>query len=210
MGFSSKCNARAVGALREVPEFAHLSGFVNSERYSLKALISYNAPIESFESYATLLSTFCKTTLTRLEAANPSLQRPFPGSAFGSISVNFGPDVCTIPHKDFKNLSWGWCAVTSFGDYNYKKGGHLVLWDLGIAVEFPPHSTILIPSAIVEHSNTAIQPGESRSTITQYNSAGLFRWVAYDFTPKWLAEELGIKPESWWAMPKHMFSKIPN
>ena len=167
-----------------------------------------NALAESFRNYSPILSTFCKATLTRLEADNKALQRPFPNSAFGSLSFNFGPDVCTQPHKDFKNLSWGWCAVTSFGDYDHTKGGHLILWDLKIAVEFPPYSTIFIPSAIVEHSNTATQPGEARSTITQYNSAGLFQWVAYGFLPKWVAEEFDVEPELWWAKPKHMFSRV--
>ena len=170
--------------------------------------VQSNTLTESFQTYAPILSTFCKTILARLEAENPTLRRPFPGSAFGTLSFNFGPDVCTHPHKDFKNLSWGWCAVTSFGVYDHVKGGHLILWDLGIAVEFPPHATIFIPSAIVEHSNTAIQPGETRSTITQYSSAGLFRWVAYGFLPKWVAEEFEVEPELWWAKAKNMFSRI--
>ena len=102
------------------------------------------------------------------------------------------------PHKDFKDLSWGWCTVTSFGDYDHTKGGHLILWDLKIAIEFPPHSTIFIPSTIVEHSNTATQLGEARSTIMQYNSAGLFCWVA----------EFDVEPEPWWAKLKYMFSRV--
>lgn len=147
-------------------------------------------------------------TLTRLEAANPSLQRPFRNSAFSTLSFNFGPEVCTVPHQDYKNLGWGWCAVTSFGDYDYEKGGHLILWDFKIAVEFPAHSTIFIPSAILEHGNAAIQPGERRTSITQYNSAGIFRWVAYGFIPKWVAEEFQLEPEAWWKKPRHMFNKI--
>lgn len=162
----------------------------------------------SFDSYAQRLSTFCRTTLTRLEEDNPALRRPFPDSAFGTITFNFGPEVCTIPHKDYKNLSWGWCAVTSLGDYDPERGGHLILWDFNLALEFPPNSTIFIPSAIVEHSNTSIQPGETRSTITQYNSAGIFRWVAYGFLPKWVAEAVEVEPETWWAQPKNMFSRI--
>ena len=163
---------------------------------------------EAIDSYAPNLSTFCRAALTRLEEDNPALWRPFPNSAFGTITFNFGPSVCTVPHKDYKNLSWGWCAVTSFGNYDSKKGGHLILWDLKIAVEFPPHSTILIPSAIIEHSNTAIQPGERRQTITQYNSAGIFRWIAYGFLPKWVANAFEIEPATWWANPKHMFFRM--
>lgn len=85
---------------------------------------------------------------------------------------------------------------------------HLVLWYFKIAVEFPPYSAILIASAIREHSNTSIQEGETRKTVPQYNSAGLFRWVAYGFIPKWLAKLRGVKPAPWRANPMHTFSKI--
>jgi len=62
-----------------------------------------------------------------IEHWNPSLSRPFKNSAFSTLTFNFGPNVCTVPHKDFKNLGWGWCAVTSLGSYDHTTGGHLVL-----------------------------------------------------------------------------------
>lgn len=96
----------------------------------------------------------------------------------------------------------------SFGNYDYKKGGHLILWDLGITIEFPPHSTILIPSVLLSTATPQYRWGELWSTIMQYNSVGLFWWVTYNFMLRWLGETLGVKPESWWAMLKHMFSKI--
>lgn len=63
------------------------------------------------------------------------------------------------------------------------EGGHLVLcqWDLKLVIEFPPGSTILIPSVSLYHSNTAIQLGERRYLFTQYTSGGLFRWVDQGF-----------------------------
>ncbi|KZP30363.1 hypothetical protein FIBSPDRAFT_908068 [Athelia psychrophila] len=73
------------------------------------------------------------------------------------------------------------CAVTALGDYDPTLGGHLILWDLKLIIEFPPGSTVLIPSAIFTHSNTAIQEGESRYSFTQYTSGGLFRWVEHGF-----------------------------
>ncbi|MDQ1532191.1 MAG: hypothetical protein QOE37_2344 [Microbacteriaceae bacterium] len=48
-------------------------------------------------------------------------------------------------------------------------------------IEFPPGSTVLIPSACLYHSNTAIQAGERRYSFTQYTSGGLFRWVDQGF-----------------------------
>ncbi|KIK60645.1 hypothetical protein GYMLUDRAFT_244218 [Collybiopsis luxurians FD-317 M1] len=54
------------------------------------------------------------------------------------------------------------------------KGGELVLWDLGIAIRFPPGSSIIILSAILCHSNLPIQPGEKQYSITQYSAGALF------------------------------------
>jgi hypothetical protein len=57
----------------------------------------------------------------------------------------------------------------------------LVLWDCHLVVEFPPGSTILLPSAILAHSNLAVSPGETRYSFTQYTAGGLFRWVENGF-----------------------------
>jgi hypothetical protein len=48
-------------------------------------------------------------------------------------------------------------------------------------VEFPPGSTIFVPSAIVTHSNTPIQPYERRYLFTQYCAGGIFRFIANGF-----------------------------
>lgn len=80
-----------------------------------------------------------------------------------------------------QNLAFGWCAITALGDYDPTLGGHLVLWDLGIIIEFPPGSTILIPSACIKHSNISIQPHETRYSIVQYAAGDLFKWSAETF-----------------------------
>ena len=118
--------------------------------------------------FAPNLWSFSKTILNIFKVQNDGVRRHFPGHPFASTTFNLGPVVTTFPHKDMKNLSWGWCAITSFGDYDPKKGGHLVLWDLKVVLEFPPYSTIFIPSAIVMHSNTTVAEGETRYSVTQY------------------------------------------
>lgn len=152
---------------------------------------------------------FCNQALTAIETWNPNLERLCKGCPFATMMFNLGPAVCTFPHQDYKNLPNGWCAVTSFGNFDPEKGGHIVLWDLKIAIEFPPYATIFIPSAIVEHSNTAVGEGETRRSITHYNSAGLFRWIAYNYMPRWKAEKANRKPAKWWSHPTHQFSKVP-
>lgn len=57
----------------------------------------------------------------------------------------------------------------------------MILWDLKLVAEFPPGSTIMIPSSVIHHSNTRIQLNEVRYSFTQYSAGGLFRWVDLGF-----------------------------
>jgi len=119
--------------------------------------------------------------LQKLQDYNEKLQRPFPNSVFANFTANFGPETVCYDHKDSGNLPCGWCVVTALGEFDPKRGGHLVLWDLNMVIEFPPGCSIMIPSAMLRHSNTRIQPGELRYSFTQYSAGGLFRFVDYNF-----------------------------
>ncbi|KAJ7810466.1 hypothetical protein B0H13DRAFT_2243450 [Mycena leptocephala] len=98
-----------------------------------------------------------------------------------ALRRNFARHFSTFPHIDALNLAWGWCAITALGFFDPDLGGHLVLWDLKLIICFPPGSTILIPSAILRHSNVRIGTTETRHSFTQYTAAGLFRWVDNSF-----------------------------
>ncbi|KAJ6599613.1 hypothetical protein B0H10DRAFT_2322761, partial [Mycena sp. CBHHK59/15] len=51
-----------------------------------------------------------------------------------------------------------------------------------------------MPSGCVDHGNTPLQPGETRTSMTQYAAGGLFRWVAYGFqSAKLLLSQVGGK-----------------
>lgn len=123
---------------------------------------------------------------------DPTLIRNFEKSIFTASTFNLGPNTITLDHTDAANVAHGLCAITALGDYDPKLGGHLILFDLGLIIEFPPGATILIPSAVFRHGNTPIQPGETRMSFTQYVAGGLFRWVKYGFrTAKKLGEDEG-------------------
>ncbi|KAJ7794380.1 hypothetical protein B0H14DRAFT_3557404 [Mycena olivaceomarginata] len=109
-----------------------------------------------FWTFAPLLAAFVEAQMTILAESQPSLVWNFVGSVFAACTFNFGPHAITVSHLDFGNLSWGWCAITALGRCNPDLGGHLVLWDLKLIIRFPPGSTILIPSAIIRHSNSPI------------------------------------------------------
>ncbi|KAJ7429398.1 hypothetical protein B0H11DRAFT_1768205, partial [Mycena galericulata] len=132
-----------------------------------------------FYSFAPNLHGFYTDQMRLLQRGAPYIRRLFAEtvSVFMACTFNFGPSTVTLPHVDAANLAWGWCAITALGHFNPDLGGHLILWDLNLIIRFPPGSTILIPSALLRHSNIAIQQGETRYSFTQYTAGGLFRWV---------------------------------
>lgn len=110
------------------------------------------------------------------------------------MTVNFG-DVCSHRHKDPRNPAVGQCGVKSLGDHDHTQGGHMVLWDLKLLIEFPHAATIFIPSAVLFHSNTPVAKGERRVSITQYAAGPIFQWVDNGFcTDKFLKNE---QPDEW-------------
>ncbi|RDX40315.1 hypothetical protein OH76DRAFT_1366400 [Lentinus brumalis] len=150
-------------------------------------------------------------TMEALLRSDPSLKRNLVNNVFAAMTFNLGPQVYTRVHLDHLNLAFGLCAITALGKYDYKQGGHLILWDLKLIIEFPPGATILIPSAILRHSNVAIRRGETRYSITQYSAGGLFRWVRCGFRSQkdYLAagNDLTKEYEEWRGGYK-LFSKV--
>lgn len=109
----------------------------------------------------------------------PGWEPPFYPTPWAAETHNEGPKVATRVHVDQANKANGICPIFSFGDFDPKMGGHLVLPQLKVVVEFPPGCLILIPSATLLHGNIQIQEGEYRGSYTMFTAGGLFRWVAY-------------------------------
>ncbi|KAK7433481.1 hypothetical protein VKT23_020767 [Stygiomarasmius scandens] len=158
--------------------FKAIVGFSN-RMYNSTAFNSKSSElgVDLFYSYAENTFALYKENLELLLASDPNLTRLFEKSVWSACTFNFGPATATWPHTDQGNLSFGWCAITALGNFNPDLGGHLVLWDLGLIIRFPPGSTILLPSAVLVHSNIPIDKGETRYSLVQYSSGGLFRWV---------------------------------
>ncbi|KAJ7116172.1 hypothetical protein C8R43DRAFT_1091281 [Mycena crocata] len=172
-----------------------------------------------FALWAPLLFTFYQAQMMLLAAWKPSMRRNFAGGVFAACTFNFGPRAVTAPHLDFDNLAWGWCAITALGEFDPDLGGHLILWDLRLVIRFPPGSTILLPSALIRHSNVDIRPYERRASFAQYTAGGLFRWVrngfktdeAFEMTAS--PDEMAARAEengSRWEEGLKMFSTIDD
>lgn len=138
-------------------------------------------PAASLALWEPKVYAYMKKYVDQLFKKQPSLRQIFPKSVYPAAAFNFGPKVCTFKHRDVLNLPFGFCAIHALGRFNPQKGGHLILWELKLVIEFPPGSLILIPSAILSHSNTPVAEGDTRASFTQYVSGGLFRFADAGF-----------------------------
>ncbi|KAL1687700.1 hypothetical protein GGG16DRAFT_61569 [Schizophyllum commune] len=121
-------------------------------------------------------------TQTKLLGWKPRLRRflNFPKSVWSCLTINFGLQTQTFAHRDFGNLSYGFCSITALGRFNPDRGGHIILRELRLVIRFPPGASIIIPSALLTHHNTRIAEHETRYSVTQYTAGAIFRFVEHD------------------------------
>ncbi|KAF8874681.1 hypothetical protein BD779DRAFT_1651589 [Infundibulicybe gibba] len=170
----------------------------------------------SFGLWAPKLFKYYEDMLDKLYSNDSKLERLHSNSVFPATTINCGPQTVTVPHVDGANLPFGWCSVTALGKFDALTGGHLVLWDAKLVIEFPAGSTILIPSGSMVHSNTLIGEEEERASVTQYCAGGLFRWVEYGFKTASECEEeeperkakVDAEQKERWLKGVDMFSKL--
>jgi hypothetical protein len=131
--------------------FMRIAGFANGTSVIQYALAGVDPCTGLFRTWNSVVHALHTEMLDALVAHNSGLICNFPRevSVFAAATFNFGPATVTFPHTDTLNLVWGWCAITALGAFDPQRGGHLVLWDLCLVIQFPPGSTILIPSAIL-------------------------------------------------------------
>ncbi|KAJ7067710.1 hypothetical protein B0H15DRAFT_925945 [Mycena belliarum] len=164
---NNKAQTAVVARLLANPHFNRLASYADA----------------AFAIWAPLIYRHYREHDVALRRRYPELRRNFVGSVFACAAFNFGPNVWTVKHRDIQNLAFGWCAVQALGQFAPEHGGHIILWDLKLVIEFPPGSTILLPSATVSHSNLPVdvKAGEKRASFTQYTPGGLFRFIDNGF-----------------------------
>ncbi|KAF9475047.1 hypothetical protein BDN70DRAFT_814709, partial [Pholiota conissans] len=153
--------------------FKRISGFHNS------AFAFWNPGVYHYQ----------KTRVEALLNHDKNLRRTTPTTIFPTTACNFR-NVCCYKHRDMLNCPFGWCAITALGNFDHTLGGHLILWELKLIMEFPHCYTIFIPSATITHSNIPVASGDVRVSITQYCAGSIFRYVDNGFrTDKALEKE---------------------
>lgn len=138
---------------------------------------------EALATYSPLPYHHLRRAMEELSKEDPTIQPLFPGSVYPTACANLGPRTCCRWHHDVNHYPGLPCWILALGDYDYKLGGHLVVPQLRLYIEFPPGASILLSSAGLKHGNTPIQDGELRYSFTQYCPGGLMRWVAYGCAP---------------------------
>ena len=70
----------------------------------------------------------------------------------------------------------------ALGNFSSKIGGHLILWNMKLVIEFPHGSTILILLATITHFNISVEKNcDAWLLFTQYCPGGLFCFVNNGF-----------------------------
>ncbi|KAK7032025.1 hypothetical protein R3P38DRAFT_2522527, partial [Favolaschia claudopus] len=132
-----------------------------------------------------VLEAYCPTAFSALEdqkaqmlAYDPDAVYPCETSVFSAITLELGGPHHIIspfgPRGRFDPATW--CIITSLGVYDPRLGGHIILWDIGWVLVFPPGTSILLPPGLVRYSFVKVRPHESRYLLIQYAGSGIRRF----------------------------------
>ncbi|TFK18565.1 hypothetical protein FA15DRAFT_603109 [Coprinopsis marcescibilis] len=135
----------------------------------------------TFKLWSPRVYKYIDDHLLKLYQHNPRLKKNFDNSIFPCAAFNFGPQVCCYGHRDMLNCPFAWCAIQALGQFDHTKGGHLVVEELKLYIQFPAGALIHIPSATLTHGNTPVQEHEIRLSFTQFCAGGLLRFVNNGF-----------------------------
>jgi hypothetical protein len=131
-----------------------------------------------------LFEAFCPDTFHSLRTQKEAFLRhdanalyPTDSSVFSAATFELGSPHCRtftaeIPDRQSAGT---WSILTALGMYSALHGGHVIFWDLGLVVAFPPGASILVPS-IIRYSFVRVRPGERRYALLQWAGSGISRW----------------------------------
>ncbi|KAJ7062988.1 hypothetical protein B0H15DRAFT_794753 [Mycena belliarum] len=157
----------------------HLVGFGNRRCGSVELLTHIDL------RHSGLLQLYCSAAFSALAAEkkaflehDPRALYPSDASVFSAATFELGgPHSRTHPSgTPYRHQAAGWSILTALGSYSSMRGGHIILWDLGLVVSFPVGSSILIPTGLVRYSFVTVRPNERRYSLLQWAGSGIPRW----------------------------------
>ncbi|KAK6966286.1 hypothetical protein R3P38DRAFT_2591158 [Favolaschia claudopus] len=111
---------------------------------------------------------------------NPNTFYPNEASVFSAATMELGGAHFNIrdPRGDLRDLEpAGWNILTALGRYRAIHGGHVIFWQLGLVIQFPPGSSILLPAGVVNYSFVKVDPTETRFSLLQWSGGGVRRFL---------------------------------
>ncbi|KAJ7873190.1 hypothetical protein B0H13DRAFT_2349172 [Mycena leptocephala] len=181
--------AHAFNLIKDEGHTAQFPASMRVHRRGLFVTINVGLTFGKGQTVPTWLDRGDYASLTQRLLANKDIIRM---ANFASAAFALWAPVRTFKHRNVCNLPFGWCAVQAPGNFDATKGGHLILWDLKLVVEFPAGALILLPSATIAHSNVPVQDGDECISFTQFTVGGLFCYVDNNFQTQ--AEVAGGDP----------------
>ncbi|KAI0794778.1 hypothetical protein C8Q74DRAFT_1193619, partial [Fomes fomentarius] len=141
---------------------------------SVKRVVNFAS--SCLQIYAPAVHDYYGRTLDAICTHDRTLQHNFDNNVFAGATVNLGPCTVATPHRDHLNLPFGLCAVTVFGQFDPTRSAKVKLDELKLLIQVPPYTTYLIMLAVITHSNTPLDDGETRMSMCQYTAGGLCRY----------------------------------
>jgi hypothetical protein len=119
--------------------------------------------------------------LSRLYKEVPSLMQglPFHSSIYPACTFHFGPQSVSCTQQDMPGFPR---AMSALGDFDDVRGGHLVLVDHDLAIQFPSGTSIVI-SSTTRYRIAAVSAGEHHYTLTQYFPTSLVNYIERNGMP---------------------------
>ncbi|EJD37866.1 hypothetical protein AURDEDRAFT_72734, partial [Auricularia subglabra TFB-10046 SS5] len=97
---------------------------------------------------------------------------------FAAHTLNLGPFVCCLLHRDAQNWPQGICPAMALGEFDHTRSGHFIMEEAKVALELKSGDIILFLSSLITHGNGPLRPGERRMSWTCWMAGGLVRWLA--------------------------------
>ncbi|KAK7001860.1 hypothetical protein R3P38DRAFT_2381067, partial [Favolaschia claudopus] len=111
---------------------------------------------------------------------NPNAYYPNEASVFPAATMELGgPHFNIHDHRgDLRDMEpAGWNILTALGKYSAFRGGHVIFWELGLVIQFPPGSSILLPAGLIHYSFVKVDDHETRFSMLQWAGAGVRRFL---------------------------------
>ncbi|KAF8174537.1 hypothetical protein BJ912DRAFT_931392 [Pholiota molesta] len=144
-GYNNPINLDTRHHKKKIDRFRSSLGFTRISAFQNAAFAFWNPGVYLYQ----------KSRIEQLLARHPELKRTAEKTIFPTTAFNFR-NVCCRKHRDTQNCPFGWCSITALGEFDHTQGGHLILDELKLIIEFPHAYIVFIPSATVTHYNIPI------------------------------------------------------